>query len=139
MPVNATWDSDAQKVIRLTIEGQWSWAEFYSTTLTIIAMMERVRTRVNFIVESRTDYVPDEALRQLEAASNFFLHPQAGITVMIGTRGYLRNLTSAFGHLYPKAALRLMVAETADEARALLTERPMERAAQPTYINYQTP
>lgn len=135
MPVLVAWESDARKIIHLTIEGQWNWAEFYRAANTVIQMMESVRTRVDFILEARTDDVPDEAIRQIEAASGFLLHPQAGRAVMVGGRGYLRNLVSAFSHLYPRAALRLSAADTVDEARALLAEPRVDAQSKAVYMD----
>ena len=137
MPVTARWDGEGRKVIRLTIDGNWSWAEFYNTANNVIRMMEHERTRINFILEAVTEYVPFEALQQLEAASGFFLHPQAGFAVVVGKRGYLRKLVTMLAHLYPNAAQRLSYAETVDEARMTLNEGRIERPTRFVYFEYR--
>jgi hypothetical protein len=103
---------------------------------TVIRMMEHERTRINFILEAATDYMPFEALQHLEAASAFLLHPQAGFAVIVGKRGYLRKLVTMLDHMYPNAAQRLLYAEALNEARTLLREGRMERPTRFVYIEY---
>ena len=123
MTMIAAWDSRVWTVLRLTIDGRWTWAEHQAVTNDMLHMMQWVKTQVDFIVDIRTDYVPGGAIQALDSASRFLRHPQSGYAVLVGTHRYSQILISLFGSQYPERALWLLCAPTVQQAHELLVER----------------
>lgn len=133
MTMIAAWDSHVWTVLRLTIDGRWTWAEHEAVCDDIIQMMEWVKTQVDFIIDIRTDYVPGGGMQALDSASRFLRHPQAGNAVLVGTYHYSQLLITLFGYRYPQCALALLCTLTIPDARRMLQDRQMHQPPAPAY------
>ena len=123
MTMIACWDSRVWTVIRVTIDGRWTWDEHEAVTDDIVEMTEWARTQVDFILDVRSDYLPAGGMEALNAASAFLRHPQAGFVVTVGPCRYNQMLASLFSRQYPQRALWLLCAPTVAAARTILMER----------------
>jgi hypothetical protein len=128
MVVCAAWDHAVWRVIRLTIEGQWTWDEYFAATDSIIKLMETIDSQVDFILEVRSASVPADGVRYIERASVYFRHPQAGHAVIVGAQGYVRILLTVFSRVYPSAGQRLLFAPTLIDAYPVLMKHYLCRS-----------
>ena len=59
MPVKVSWEDDAKRIMRYTIEGNWTWDEFYPEYHRALALEKAVFHRVDVIVDiSNTGRLP---------------------------------------------------------------------------------
>jgi hypothetical protein len=123
MTMIAAWDSRVWSVIRLTIDGRWTWDQHEAVTDDIVEMMEWVRTQVDFILDIRSDYLPAGGAQPLDSASAFLRHPQAGFVVMVGPYRYNQLVNVLYSSRYPQRVMWLLCAPSVEEARTLLAER----------------
>ena len=134
MTMIAAWDSRVWTVLRLTIDGRWTWDDHDAVSHDILHMMQWVKTQVDFIIDIRTDYLPNGGIQALDSASVFLRHPQAGFAVLVGTHRYSQHLISLFGDHYPQRALWLLCAPTVQQAHAMLADRQTYQPPAPAYM-----
>jgi len=123
MPISVTWDNPEKTVICFTFEERWTWDEYHAAADRISEMVNSVNHRVDLIIDFRTGYVPDNAIKQVESGSPLFWHPQAGFGVLVGVKGFIRSLLMLFTQVYPGHTQWLILAANVEDARAILTKQ----------------
>ena len=123
MGVNVLWDNDAHTAIRYDFEGQWTWSEFDAATKTAFELTRSVDHAVDSISNFRPGaLIPSNALFQFRRAM-VDAPKNRGITVIVGSSTFIKTLVSVFSRLNRSFGERLLLADTLDQARALLLAR----------------
>jgi hypothetical protein len=124
MSITVTWDDpDDQTRILFTINGRWTWEEFYNAIYEERAMMDSVsKPYVHSIVDIRHGRMfPSNALSHFARMSTT-QHPKAGLMVMVGMGSFVKALMNMLNRYKKGSTSLIRVAENMDEARHLLTE-----------------
>jgi hypothetical protein len=129
MPITVTWDNDDQTAIRYDFDGRWTWSEFHRAANEAFALTRSVTQTVDSISYFKPGVtLPPDALFQFrhamaDAPSN------RGTTVIVGGSAFIVMMVSIFSKLNKALGERLLVANSLDQARALLAARRQSRAA----------
>jgi hypothetical protein len=122
------WYDAAQSVIKYDLDMEWKWPEFYKEMEKVDAMMQSVYPqRVDVIVNLLNPrwLKPDTLVHLRNGALN--PPPNWGLAVFVGLGRSMRALLATFSKMYPRLSDRYAVAETVDEAYALIVNRRGER------------
>jgi hypothetical protein len=122
------WYDAAQSVIKYDMDTNWTWPEFYKEMEKVDAMMQSVcPQQVDVIVNllSARYLKPDTLVHLRNGAMN--PPPNWGLAVFVGLGRSTRALLATFSKVYPRLSDRYAVADTVDEAYALIVNRRDER------------
>ena len=125
MPVTAQWEDDEKTIIHLRFEGQWTWDEFHAAFAVYIKWLDESTHIVDFIVDMlQSSGLPSGALQQVKRLADMN-HPNSGLSIYVGMRGFLQALGQAFIRIYPRSAekYKFEFASTIEEARAKISKR----------------
>jgi len=123
MTIKVSWDSDEKTIIRYDFEGKWTWAEFHTATEDAFALTRTVPHTVDSISNFMPGAaLPGDALFQFRRAMSN-APSNRGITVIVGGSSFIKALVGVFGKLNQALGRRLMLADTLDQARAILAAR----------------
>jgi hypothetical protein len=126
MAVKVVWDNDACTIIRVEIQGEWTWSEMHSAlTQTVEMMDEQECTRADLIVDvSRATIIPSLALPNARSISQR-RDPRMNMTVLVGMSDVMRALLNAFLQVYNTVGRkeRYVLVKNLDAARALLARQ----------------
>jgi hypothetical protein len=122
------WYDAAQTVIRYDMDMEWTWLEFYKEMEKVDGMMQSVcPQQVDVIVHllNARWLKPDTLVHLRNGALN--PPPNWGLAVFVGLGRSTRALLATFSKVYPRLSDRYAVAETVEEAYALILSRRAER------------
>ena len=127
MNISIEWDNEEHTILRYDVHGPWTWDEFYTARQMASDLMdESPNDLVDAIIDFRSgNFMPRNALshfQQVARTSN----SKAGIAVMVGTTGFIKTLYYLMSRLYSSMEDKMRIAETLEEARALLAKRQSE-------------
>lgn len=105
MAIQIAWDDDRQQIIRVTVQGRWTWDELEVALRDTIRMMDSVAHTVHFIIDIRGSHLNvGGALAQAQKAATPATHRNEGVKVVVGANrvvrmlyGTYRKLNSAMG------------------------------------------
>lgn len=122
MSIQVSWGNAEQTIILYTINGRWTWEQFYDAISQGRTMMESVaHPRVDFIVDmTRGKLLPGNALPQFARMSNNH-HSKSGRMVIVGATGFIHALLNILGKHQQKTLRMIMAVQSLDDARDLLT------------------
>jgi hypothetical protein len=123
MGITIAWDDAERTTLIYTIDGRWTWDEFYNTIYQAREMMENVpHAQVHSIVDiSNGKLFPANALSHFARMSTA-RHPKTGMMVMVGMGSFVRALMNMLNGYKQHSTNRIRVAQTLDEARSILAE-----------------
>jgi hypothetical protein len=123
MNITVSWDNDDKTIIRYDFQGQWTWDEFHKTSKEAFAMTRSVEHRVDSISNfHKGAALPPNALFQFRQAMTN-APKNRGMTVIVGGNTFIKTMVRVFSNLNKQLGERLKIADTLDEARAMLTAR----------------
>lgn len=126
MGVRATWDNQEKTVLLFAFDGQWTWDDYYRAREEAHVLMCSVAHRVDVIAlmqHSTTITVTPKVLLEFQRAIAF-APKNWGAVVLVGSSSGVQVFYNTVNRLYRHLSNRLMLAETLDEARALLGRAP---------------
>jgi hypothetical protein len=123
MKVSVSWDNDDKTAIRYDFEQGWTWSDFSAATVDGFALTRSVQHTVDSISYFKPGVeLPPNALFQFrKAMAN--APKNRGVTVIVGGSLFIKTLVGAFSRIYPQLGQRLLLADSLEQARTLLSAR----------------
>ncbi len=123
MGVNISWDNGEKTALRYDFKGRWTWEEFDAAALEAFAMTGSVTHTVDSISNFEIGAtLPPNALFQFRRAMSK-APPNRGITVIVGGSLFIKTMVTTFSRLNKQLGERLQIADSLEQARALLAAR----------------
>jgi hypothetical protein len=129
MSVKVSWDNESKTTIRYDFEGEWTWDEFRAAAQVAFALTRSV----TYTVDTISNFPPGTRL-----PANAFLQfrramadapKNRGVTVIAGGSSFIKTMVSVFSKVNKQLGERLMVVDSLQEARKVLTERRKPQTA----------
>lgn len=123
MPIQAQWDDDQKQLIRVEVEGRWSWDELQSALEHTITMMDSVAHKVDFIIDvSRSSLIPGGATQAARSVATPETHRNEGMKVIVGANALMRIGYEAYRQINRSLGKtqEFHFAKTLDQARSLI-------------------
>lgn len=130
MPIYVQWYDPAQTIICFTVDGAWTWDEFYQARAEANALMNLVpQGQIHCLVDMhRGNMLPQNAIThfsKLSSASN----KKMGHIVLIGTNTFVQTIFRMMHKVRAQGMTRMHLAPTFDVARDLLAQIDANRAS----------
>lgn len=123
MAIQTQWDDEQKQVIRVEVEGRWSWDELQSALERTIEMMDSVPHKVDFIIDvSRSSLIPGGATQAAQNVATPETHRNEGVKVIVGANPLMRIAYEAYRRINKSLGKNqeFHFAKTRDEARAFI-------------------
>lgn len=130
MGVNLVWEDDTKRVLRFNFEENWTWDEFFVAKKQAYIMIDSIDHKVGVIVDISTlaAFQPNILANSRQALSN--KHPNTFVVVIVVARSFARTMISLLYDIIRFSAIRVEIAASLDEARAIVAKRLDENAAE---------
>ncbi len=123
MSVSASWDNEDHTIIRYDFDMKWTWDEFNTAASDAFAMTRNA----DYIVDTISNFKPGAAL----PANALFQFRRAmanapknrGVNVIVGSSTFIKSMVATFSRFNKQLGEKLVVADTLEEARALIRQR----------------
>ncbi|RMF79804.1 MAG: hypothetical protein D6737_10200 [Chloroflexi bacterium] len=126
MSIIVKWDNNQRTVIRYIFEGTWQWQDFYQSIADGHVLMNEVDYRVHAIIDIQNSHTfPKDLLLHLKPI-NTKLHPNTGMTVLVGANSFVHALHFILWRIRPRLEERFMILDSLEEARAFLATYELE-------------
>jgi hypothetical protein len=127
MSIKVEWDNDEKSVMRYTVEGAWTWDEFYEARDQASGLIEESPyASIGAIIDFRAgNFMPRNALSHFHQVSRTS-NPRSGLAVMVGASGFVTALFHLMSRVYGSVEDKMRLAEDMDEARAILAQTRSE-------------
>ena len=121
MPIAVDWDAPDRYVLRYTVTGQWTWAEFYEALAQGREKMNeapqlKVHSIVHFVGEHQVPRMAISHFRRLSQPQT--RHLKTGITVLVGANRFIHALLAILKKLLSDRLEQLQIADDLEVARA---------------------
>jgi len=128
MGIQINWYNAEQTILKYEFEGKWTWHDLDEAVQKVNEMLASVPHPVHILIQFHGGLIPNGALSQMRIKNS---KPEAnwGGGVFVGVHPLLRVLVTTFLRLYPPMAERYAVAETEDEALAIIQKWQHAEAA----------
>lgn len=102
--IKIDWDNDNHSVVRLIMEGHWSWQEFYCANDQAWTLMDSVSHPVNLIFDlQQGDWIPRGILPERIHLIPVNTHPHyGGTTVYVGDADLTETLDGILSRAYAR-------------------------------------
>jgi hypothetical protein len=124
MTIITSWVDSEKTIARYELVGRWTWDEMTVAIKEMYAMLDSVPHEVDIIIDlTRSPSEPPRGMLAhlrtgtMEARSNW----SSG--VFVGVSPFVRVLINTFRRVEPNLAKRYAVANTVDEAHAIILKR----------------
>ena len=124
--IRVEFDNPEQTIIRWDFRGRWTWDDWYVSVQRVMALRESVIDRpvVPAIINFKySGALPLGALPHARATGEF-MDPRDYV-VIVHASGYMRSMIEAFRLLNPSFRHRILLADTLDDARALIADKTL--------------
>jgi hypothetical protein len=126
MPVQVSWDDDAQTIIRWDYAGKWAWTEVSSAFEQVNQMMRSVQHPVSIIHDlTQSAGLPGGALANAHRFTAA-LPENWDISIVVGSGDFTEAMLNIFRKIYAKLGERYKTAATVDEARAIIARHKVK-------------
>ena len=130
MPVTVEWDNEEKTVVRMRLDGNWTWDEVYPASQEGYAMLESVSYVVDLIMDMRQSRgIPNSSIFHARNTIGK-RHPRTGLTVFVGANTLFFTIWRVFNRVY--ASLRVeqqfTFADKIEEAREMLAKHHASRS-----------
>jgi hypothetical protein len=125
MPIQVKWDDESKTIIHVSVDGDWTWEEFYQSFDQGKTLLESVNHKVDFVVHmENAKTMPLGALNHGRKIMTMD-HPNRGLTVYTGETGLMKALIQIGRRMEPEAVAKYdhTFAVTDDDARKIIGER----------------
>lgn len=122
--IRVEFDNPERTIILWDFRGRWTWDDWYVSVQQVMALRQSVNDRpvVPAIISFRhSGPLPLGALPHARATGDF-MDPRDYV-VIAHASGYVRSMIEAFRTLNPSFRDRILLADSLDEARALIEQR----------------
>ena len=127
MPIQVKWFNTSKTIILQSYHTPWTWDNYHASAKEIDQMLDSVDYPVDLIVDfSDGAVLPAKALSHFRRAV-MDIHPNRGLVVMVGMNPYLAALQNVLEQMVPHSAARSRIAETLDEAIAIINAEGASR------------
>jgi hypothetical protein len=131
MTINIVWDNPEKTIARYDYEGKWSWEELYKALQEFHQMLDTVNHPVDVIIDmQRTRLLPENVLARGSNVGQM-VHPNQGITVVVGANSLVRAMADLYKRIYAKKAANFFMASKLDEAHAIIAKDGKSRSSSP--------
>ncbi len=127
MVVHYYLDERDSTIIRLVLDGQWTWAEYFVVLEQILTHVRSKDTMFDCIVEGRMGFPGGSALSQLNHVVRQ-LPPNIGVIVVVTSNSFVRTINQILFQISKRAQSIGSVADTIDQAYAIISARRIERS-----------
>ena len=133
MGIQVVWDNDEKTIIRYVFDVRWTWDDFYAARTDAYNLIDTVQHKIGVIFDAPPNVTlpPNMITHSRSAISK--THENTHVVVVVVGNTYVRAMLTMVRKLSKKAAEKLELAPTLDEARALVRERlaenPQNRAS----------
>ncbi|MBC7871051.1 MAG: hypothetical protein H7Y09_09460 [Chitinophagaceae bacterium] len=129
MSIKLYWVDEKQTILRYDVRGRWTWWDFYEAFGRAYRMSATVQHRVDMMVNlADSGPFPGGALNHAQTLSNR-LSENMGLTIVVTGNRLAKALYQSGCGLYPNVPAFLRLANSVEEARALIeAERNQEDA-----------
>ncbi len=129
MPIHVEWHDEEKKVLIRTVEGHWTWDEWYTARDEVESMMATVNHPVAIVIDfTGSRGMPPKAIGQF---TTLMSNPpdNLDITVMVGMNRMIQRIYDVGEKIYSNLAekRRITLVPSMDEAHALIEERLKQR------------
>jgi hypothetical protein len=126
MAISVVWDNDECTIIRVDVEGEWTWGDLHEALTKAVEIMdEQACEQADLIVDvSRSTNIPSLALPNVRSIAQR-RDPRMSTTVLVGMSDVMRTLLNAFLQVYNAVGRRerYFFVKSVDEARALIAKK----------------
>ena len=123
MGITIAWEDDTKRVMRYSLDENWTWEEFFAAKKQANEMMDSVAHKFGVIIEApATPTLPPNIMSNARKGLRS-THPNTVVVVIVAAHPLVRTMlhtTRALGRI---ANLRVELASTLDEARAIIDAR----------------
>jgi hypothetical protein len=123
MAIQTQWDDGQNKVIRVEVEGRWSWDELQTALKHTIELMDSVPHKVDFIIDvSRSSLIPGGATQAAQSVATPETHRNEGIKVVVGSNALMRIAYEAYRRINSSLGKNqeFLFAKSREDARTLI-------------------
>lgn len=123
MAIQLDWDNASHRIIRVQVEGRWTWDELEAALRRTIALMDSVSHKVDFIIDvSKSHMLPGGATQAAQSVATPQTHRNEGIKVIVGANTLVRLAYEAYRRINRSLGKNqeFLFASTQDEARATI-------------------
>ena len=100
MPVTIDWDNEEKTVVRMGLDGNWTWDEVYPASQEGYAMLESVDYVVDVIMDMRQSRgIPNSSIFHARNTMGK-RHPRTGLTVFVGANTLFFSIWRVFNKVY---------------------------------------
>jgi hypothetical protein len=126
MGIQIVWDNDEKTILRYIFDTHWTWDDFYKARSEAYNHIDTVQHKVGVIFDAPVNMsLPPNMITHSRSAINK-THDNTLIVVAVVANGYVRAMLSMVRKLSKKAAEKMELAPTLDEARTLAQQRLRE-------------
>jgi hypothetical protein len=124
MGIRVTWGDEVHQVVHVVYEHEWTIEDYQVSSEAMVALMDSVDHRVDFIYEFRETTIPRDVLSQFPKmqASRHPNHPNHGFIVLVGLHGLPEMILDVYSKLFMSRE-RFARAGSIEEAYAILHAR----------------
>lgn len=120
MAVRVYWLDEAKTLVQYDFVGDWTWEEFYPVLEEALVMEHSVSHRVDVVCDFRSaGALPQNVLVNLKTVTEK-APPNSGLSVFVTTNRFFILTYDTAVKFYPKTRQFYAVAETIEEAHALI-------------------
>jgi hypothetical protein len=122
--IKVEFDNPEQTIIRWDFRGRWTWDDWDISVRRVMALRQLVNDRpvVPAIINFKySGALPLGALPHARATGE--LMDARDYVVIVHASGYMRSMIEAFRLLNPSFRHRILLADTLDDARALIADK----------------
>jgi hypothetical protein len=122
MSISVTWDNEDKTILRMTVVGRWTWAEYFASAEQARDAISTVDHPVDIIGDMlRSGPVPlGMPIRRFRYAIDM-MPTNFRKAAIIGGSPFTKSLMIAFMQIYRKANEKMVLVQTIDEAYAALS------------------
>ncbi len=129
MPIHIEWHNEEKKVLIRTVEGYWTWKQWYDTRDEADSMMATVNHPVITVIDFTSSLgLPPRALGQVRT---LLLNPpdNLDVTIIVGMGVFIQSIYNVGKKMYPSLTekRRMILAPSMEKAQAIIEERLKQR------------
>ncbi len=129
MPIHVEWHNEEKKVLVRTVEGYWTWENWYTTRDEAESMMATVNHPVIAVIDFTSSLgLPPRALGQV---TTLLSNPpdNLDITIIVGMSRFIQAIYNVGEKMYRGLAekRRMILASSMEEAQPIIEERLKQR------------
>jgi len=124
MGITLSWDEQHSHIIQLSVNGSWTWEEFYNAMSAMHKEMDASeQTTVDFILDLRNgNKMPSNLLSNMRQVSNR-KHPKSGRMIVVGAGRFAELMFDVMGKVLPERMKQIDLVETMEEAYELIAAK----------------